>query len=67
MNVIALADLRGRWLPGVLFALVLLAMILVAAPPRSGAAPGQMPLNPGWKAVTLLYNSDVGGKIDPCG
>jgi hypothetical protein len=63
---IACADARVRALPGALLLLVLLALLALLAQP-GGATPGKLPPKPNWSSVTVLYNSDVGGKIEPCG
>ena len=46
------------------FMLALLALGLNVAP-TVAQAPGQDAGN--WLPVTIVYNADVGGKIDPCG
>ncbi len=46
------------------FMLVMIGLLLGGLIPSSethAQDPGQ------WKPVTIVYNSDVGGKIDPCG
>lgn len=55
---------RARLLP----ALILVAMA-VAAVPLSGAIRGtaQADETKSWKDITLLYTSDIKGKIEPCG
>jgi hypothetical protein len=46
-----------------------LALALLALALGTGAAAAQAPVqNTGdWLPVTIVYNSDVVGKIDPCG
>jgi hypothetical protein len=62
----ACADARVRALPGALLLLVVLALLALASQP-GGATQGKLPPPAKWSGVTVLYNSDVGGKIEPCG
>jgi hypothetical protein len=53
----------AAWKPALL--LVLLFCLLAAA---AAAAPkGTTGTAPKWEPIVVLYNSDVGGKIEPCG
>ena len=67
VTTIACANARGRALPGALLLLIILALLALAWPAPGRAVPGQLPPKPNWNGVTVIYNSDVGGKIEPCG
>jgi hypothetical protein len=49
-----------------LFALVLMAVAFQLALP-AGAAAQEEPEGGDWKNVTLIYGTDIKGKIEPCG
>lgn len=58
--------LKTRW-HSLLWVCLLLAVAgTMAAGTRAAPASGPQPQRD-WKAVTLLYLSDIKGKIEPCG
>lgn len=58
-----MSNLR-RMFPAASLALILTALVLAAI----DAAPEARAQNaPDWKPVTIVYNADVVGKIEPCG
>lgn len=52
-----------------LVVLVLCALLLAgAAPPaKPQAAKPEVPKSPDWLSINLVYQSDIDGKIGPCG
>lgn len=58
--------LKMRW-RSVLWVCLLVVMAgTMAAGSRADSPAGPQPQR-GWKSVTLLYLSDIKGKIEPCG
>lgn len=51
---------------GLLILLLLCALALVAPAARAPGAPPAA-ADEAWEKVVVLYHSDVGGKIEPCG
>ena len=52
-----------------LVVLVLTALLIAGAapPPAPSAAKPKIPPSPGWKQVNIVYESDIDGKVGPCG
>lgn len=46
---------------------VLAATLLLPQLPPTGRAPGAAYGDENWAPLTILYTSDIKGKIDPCG
>ncbi len=51
--------------PAPFFAVSLMLVLLVAA--VSVVLPSAARAVEQWRQVTVIYNSDVGGKVEPCG
>lgn len=49
---------------GLVLCLMLVGLAAVALEVRR---PRAAPVESEWEAITVLYHSDVGGKIEPCG
>lgn len=58
--------LKTRWRSLLWVCLLLATAGAMAAGTRAAPAAGPTPQRD-WKAVTLLYLSDIKGKIEPCG
>jgi hypothetical protein len=49
---------------GSVLAFLAALLVILAALPQSGTAEGEQEH---WTTVDLIYHSDTGGKIEPCG
>lgn len=58
--------LKMRWRSVLWVCLLLVVAGTLAAGSRAASTVGPQPQH-GWKSVTLLYLSDIKGKIEPCG
>lgn len=59
-------SLRMHWRPLLAVCLLVVVAAALAAGTLAATASGPQP-NRAWKPVTLVYLSDVKGKIEPCG
>lgn len=58
--------LKFNWRSWAATCVLLAVAAALAAGTRAATAPGPQP-NRAWKEITLVYLSDVKGKIEPCG
>ncbi len=57
---------KSHWRSWLAAGTLLVMAAAVAAGTRAATAPGPQPQR-AWKELTLIYLSDVKGKIEPCG